>query len=131
MKQHLLYLGIDKNYFDRLAERSGTFSRNLIRCISTKLSSYSTLLDDMAFRRIEARLARILVSKNSFTPATPFICDLTHEEIASMVGTSREVIGRCLKLFRERGIIGNQSIGRKRCIVIKNYSLLGEIADSY
>ncbi|MHB8791620.1 MAG: Crp/Fnr family transcriptional regulator [Desulfobulbaceae bacterium] len=129
--QDAMIYSIEKEYFDALVARSGVLSRNLIRCLSAKLSSYSELLDDMAFKNIEGRLAKILLSRNLPAGATPFICSLTHDELASMAGTSREVIGRCLKSFRERGMIGKQSVGRKRCILIKNYSLLQDIADAY
>lgn len=125
----MLY-SIDKDYFDSLAGRSGTFSRNLVRCMSTKLMSYSRLLDDIAFKRVEARLAKILLQRMPLDEQSGFTCNFSHEEMAALAGTSREVVGRCLKSFRDRGLIRKQSKGRKRCLVIENFSAMSAIAEA-
>ncbi|GAB4336974.1 MAG: Crp/Fnr family transcriptional regulator [Desulfobulbaceae bacterium] len=123
-----LAYSLDKEYFDQLTERSGKFARNLLRCLSGKLSSYSELVDDMAFRKIEERVAKILLEHVPADGPPQFICSLSQEELAAMAGTSREVVARCLKSFREKGLIRSQHAGRKRCLIVENFSGLREVA---
>lgn len=123
-----LIYSIAREDFDQLAQRSGKLSHNLIRCMSAKMSSYSKLLDDLAFKRIEGRLATILLSRIPFQDTTGMICKMTQEELAAMAGTSREVIARCLKSFREKGLVKNQSVRPRSPLIITNYSRLKKIA---
>jgi len=51
------------------------------------------------------------------------------EILASLAGTSREVAARCLKLFRERGVVSGAQPGRPRNIVITRPEELQRIVD--
>lgn len=127
IEKSIIY-SVERDYFDLLSQNSGKLAQNLIRCISAKLTTFSNLLDDMAFKKVEARLATILLSRIPQNPEPSFICSITQEDLAAMAGTSREVISRILKSFRERGLIKGMENKRKSHFIVTNYSLMKEIA---
>lgn len=69
--------------------------------LSQRLSSLMMIVDEIAFRRMDARIASLLLSRSRIQNP---IC-VTHQEIASELGSSREVISRLLEDFAERGIL--------------------------
>jgi CRP/FNR family transcriptional regulator len=69
--------------------------------LSQRLSSVMAIVDEVAFRRMDARVASFLL--NHSRVRNPI--QVTHQEIASELGSSREVISRLLEDFAERGLI--------------------------
>lgn len=68
---------------------------------SQRLSSLMMIVDEIAFRRMDARIASLLLSRSRLQNPIR----VTHQEIASELGSSREVISRLLEDFAERGLI--------------------------
>jgi CRP/FNR family transcriptional regulator len=58
-------------------------------------------VDEIAFRRMDARIASLLLTR--VYAQNPI--QITHQQIASELGSSREVISRLLEDFSERGLI--------------------------
>jgi CRP/FNR family transcriptional regulator len=76
---------------------------------------------DLGTNSLTARLANLLLQYyNVNTKKLEGINDLTHDELAQLVGTSRAVFNHNLQKFKKEGII---TVGRKRIEVI-NFSLL-------
>jgi CRP/FNR family transcriptional regulator len=69
--------------------------------LSVRLMSVLTLVDDVVFRRMDARVASLLVELAR--QRNPI--QVTHQEIAAELGSSREVISRVLEGFGEGGLI--------------------------
>ncbi len=69
--------------------------------LSQRLASVIEIVDEVAFRRMDARLASLLLER--MQTSNPI--RLTHQEIAAELGTSREVISRLLEDFTEQGTI--------------------------
>lgn len=67
-----------------------------------RLAAVITTVEEVAFGRMDVRLARFLAET---APASTSL-HLTHQEIASELGTAREVISRILKDFEKEGLIG-------------------------
>ena len=128
VRDSLIY-SISREDFELLMASSRALSRNLLRCICGKLAAYASRVDDLAFRKIEARLARTLL-QNLAPRGKQFCCHLSQEELAAMVGTSREVVGRCLKSLRERDLLTISKTGRPRTITVLNTSDLERLIDS-
>lgn len=63
--------------------------------LSLRLNSVLTLVDDLVFRRLDARAAALLLERSRVQ--NPI--GITHQEIASELGSSREVISRLLEGF--------------------------------
>jgi len=69
--------------------------------LSQRLSSVMMIVDEIAFRRMDARVASLLLARSrAHNPIR-----MTHQEIAAELGSSREVISRLLEDFSERGAI--------------------------
>lgn len=69
--------------------------------LSQRLSSVMAIVEEIAFRRMDARIASLLLARVvSQNPVR-----MTHQEIAAELGSSREVISRLLEDFNERGLI--------------------------
>ena len=71
--------------------------------LSQRLSSVMTIVDEVVFRRMDARIAALLW--NRARPAGRI--RITHQEIAAELGTSREVVSRILEGFASAGLIGS------------------------
>jgi CRP/FNR family transcriptional regulator len=69
--------------------------------LSQRLSSVMALVDEVAFRRMDARVAHFLLRRGGLQNPIP----VTHQEIAAELGTSREVVSRILEDFVGRDLI--------------------------
>jgi len=69
--------------------------------LSQRLSTLMTIVDEVAFRRMDARLASFLLTRSRVQNPIR----ITHQEIASELGSSREVISRILEDFSAHGLI--------------------------
>jgi len=77
---------------------------NIIHVLSQKMRHLVSLVEDLSFRHVTARLAKILLeyAGDGVNLAKP---RLTQQEMAAMAGTAREMIGRSLKELEDEGII--------------------------
>lgn len=80
----------------------------VFKLLSHRLGSVLSVINEVAFRRMDARIAGYLVQTTVAEPATIAI---THGAIAAELGSSREVVSRILKDFERKGLIG---LARKR-----------------
>jgi CRP/FNR family transcriptional regulator len=69
--------------------------------LSQRLSSVMALVDEVAFRRMDARVAAFLLQRSRRENPIP----VTHQEIAADLGSSREVVSRILEDFVGRNLI--------------------------
>lgn len=92
----------------------------IIELFARRLRRLTILVGDLSFRNVISRLAKVLlevaVSEGGTAPAPR----LTQEEMAAMVGTVRDVIGRALRLLEKEGAIKLQ---RQRIVVVDPYKL--------
>lgn len=87
----------------------------VLKMFASRLRYLNTLVSDLSFRSVISRLAKVLleVAVQSGGPTPP--PRLTQEEMAAMVGTVRDVIGRALRLLEKEGAIKLQ---RQRIVVV-------------
>jgi CRP/FNR family transcriptional regulator len=69
--------------------------------LSQRLSSVMALVDEVAFRRVDTRVAAFLLERSRVH--NPI--HITHQEIAAELGSAREVISRILEGFAGEGLI--------------------------
>jgi CRP/FNR family transcriptional regulator len=69
--------------------------------LSQRLSNVMALVDEVAFRRMDARVAAFLLQRGRRENPVP----VTHQEIAADLGSSREVVSRILEDFVGRHLI--------------------------
>jgi CRP/FNR family transcriptional regulator len=70
-----------------------------------RMERASTVVEGLAFQPVAGRLARLLVSFSAGREAEPIARSLTLDEIASRIGTTREVVCRFLHRFADEGLI--------------------------
>jgi len=93
----------------RIASQHGDVAVQLIFEMSDRIRRLQEQLKDLSLRDLPGRVASLLLRLSRPSPEaerTPII--LTHAEIASMVGGSREAVTRTLADFRHRGWIGSE-----------------------
>jgi CRP/FNR family transcriptional regulator len=86
---------------------SDPLRRYIFETVARALVDVTTLLEDLAFRTMESRLAALLLQHF----ATADVISMRHEDIAAELGTAREVVSRLLENYERRGAI-NLSRGR-------------------
>jgi CRP/FNR family transcriptional regulator len=68
--------------------------------LSQRLTEVMTLVEEVAFGRMDERLMEYLVERSS-----EGVLETTHQRIANDLGTAREVVSRILKDLERRGKI--------------------------
>ena len=97
---------------------------NAVEVLADKVRQLVALVENLSFRHVIGRVARLLLEHaGDGTAPGP---RLTQQEMAAIVGTAREVVGRSLKTLEEEGVI---RFDRHR-IVITNRAALAERVDS-
>lgn len=113
-----------------LLEEHPHFRIILLQLVTNRLRQFATLVHNLAFRDVAARLATVLIARAEQdglnTPeGLAFPRLMTQSELATMVGTVREVIQRTFKKFEQNQII---RVSRKE-IVILDMDALKSIAE--
>jgi CRP/FNR family transcriptional regulator, anaerobic regulatory protein len=68
--------------------------------LSQRLVSMMSIVDEVAFHRMDARIASLILDRSRIHNPIP----ITHQEIAAELGTSREVVSRILEDFSSQGL---------------------------
>lgn len=86
--------------------------------LSARLASVMETVDEVVFRRMDARVAAFLAERADAINPIP----VTHQEIAAELGSSREVVSRLLEDLAERGLV---RISRGQVDVLDQDALAG------
>lgn len=113
-----------------LIERFPTIGVNLVRHLSGRLQSAERELESLAYQRVDQRLARKLLdlARRFGSPTdrgTLIDARLTQQELAEMIGTTRETLAHTLSDFRRRGLLSTD----QHRVVIRDAEQLAGIAD--
>lgn len=93
---------IPPEYFERAFLNSPEFRRYIVVSLVRRLTDMMQLLEGIVFKRLDARLAQLLLTRPRDTEGC--VC-ITHMDIARELGSSREVVSRLLKEFEHKGWI--------------------------
>ena len=96
--------------FDELMGASSTFRQQIMAAYGERLDTLMLLVEEIAFERMDVRLAEWLRAHAKDSPL-----QLTHQQLAVELGTAREVVSRLLKDFERQGWIRT---GRGRIDII-------------
>jgi len=116
MSQVLLY-SIGKEDLQHILEQYPSIRKNVITILAGQLRRLVFLVTDLSFKRVTARLARLLLEQSRVAETSPYI---TQQQMATMIGTVREMIGRALKDLELAGAIRME---RHRIVVVDIKSL--------
>lgn len=86
--------------FETAIAKSDGFRRFVLASIGSRIGDLMLLVEDVAFGRMDVRLARLLSRR---CEGNSKVLRTTHQELAVELGTAREVISRLLKDFERKG----------------------------
>jgi CRP/FNR family transcriptional regulator, anaerobic regulatory protein len=92
----VLLLRIPPPLFQKLMMQSDAFRRFVFGMYGERLAEVMELVEAIAFHRLDARLAQLLVRRGPVLRAT-------HQSLADELGSVREIVSRLLRSFEERG----------------------------
>lgn len=92
---------IPEQVFRDWAQRYPLWREFVFNLLSVRLTNVLTLVDDLVFRRMDARTASFLLQRSQ----TQNQIAVTHKEIAAELGSSREVISRILEGMAASGVL--------------------------
>jgi CRP/FNR family cyclic AMP-dependent transcriptional regulator len=105
-------------------------TRALIRVLARQIQSHESFVEDLLFLDLKGRVAKRLLQlvspslKELPKDGTPLPSIVTHADLASLCGGSRENVTRILSEFQKRGLVERD--GRR--YVLKNVSGLRRLA---
>ena len=94
-------LAIPVSQFNTALQQSSTFREMVFSAFSSHLSELITLVEEVAFGKVDVRLAKHLLTQCDDNN----ILSSTHQNIATELGSAREVISRQLKELESKGLI--------------------------
>lgn len=92
---------VPRGQFTRLIEGSSGFRNYVFRSFGTRLADVTAVLEQVAFVRIEARLAAELLKRAGHDG----IARVTHQDLATAIGSAREVVSRRLEELSRQGLV--------------------------
>jgi CRP-like cAMP-binding protein len=120
---------IPKTNMTALIDRHPQVAKAALKLLASRQRTLGSVVEDLALRDVTTRVARLLLGcmgqREHIVEHAPDACArITHQEIASMVGSVREVVQRVLKELERDGAI---SLERTR-IRIRDQSKLEQRA---
>jgi CRP/FNR family transcriptional regulator len=112
----LVVHAVPRSLFLEMILASAAFRVFVFRFLSERMAHLMALIDDVAFRRVDQRLASCLLRHGR-------ALTVTHQMLADELGTTREVVSRTLESFRDAELL---RLGRKR-IEILDPKALGRV----
>lgn len=96
----------------KLMSSESVLLKNYVQRLAFLNREYIERLEDMTFRTIPARLAKLFLHETTYADQiSEAPTRLTQEEIAAILGTTREVVGRALRGLLNAGLLRKE--GRK------------------
>lgn len=101
---------IPKSAMSRLIDSHPEVAKAGLKLLSSRQRALGQVVEDLALREVTARLARLLLGcagrqEHIVERAHDACRRITHQEIATMIGTVREVVQRALKQLERDGAI--------------------------
>jgi CRP/FNR family transcriptional regulator len=116
---------ISRKNLRAIAQRHPELAWALLESVTRRTRYLVGIVQDLAMRSVRGRLAKLLIEQARAAHADPLAPLLTQDEMASRLGTVREVVGRALRSLADAGIIEL----RRHRIVILDEARLSEEAE--
>lgn len=115
-------IAIPRQTFDRLVATSEDFRRFVFATYSKRITDLFLVVEEIAFQRMDIRLAQKLEE----LAGEADVVKATHQQLATELGTAREVVSRQLQEFQRRGWVA-QSRGT---ITLMNRAEMHQLAET-
>jgi CRP/FNR family transcriptional regulator, cyclic AMP receptor protein len=119
-----------KDEFHRLIHHHPDIALSLLRVMTKRLRDTDQLVQDAAFLDVAERLAKKLLAllESHGRPSDRGVdldIHLTQQDLAAMIGATRESVNKQLGAFRDRGIL---SVDRQRITILKPDALRARVS---
>lgn len=101
----VLTLFVNKSDFHAVCRQFPDVALKILAVVGRRLRHLVGVVESMTFGSVTQRLARLLLDASKQMGSDQFDLPLTHQELASRLGTVREVVSRNLARFRAQGLI--------------------------
>ena len=98
---------LPRDLFDQLLDQPA-FRSFVFNLFSERIADLMQLVEEVAFRKLDQRLAGLLLGKGHTIHAT-------HQQLADELGSVREMVSRLLKNFAEQGLV---RLGREQVEIL-------------
>ena len=122
VEEDVTAVAIPRTTFDYLVAHSTEFRRFVFAAFSKRITTLLHIIDEVAFSRIDIRLAHKLLELAHNNPELK----RTHQQLASELGSAREVISRQMQEFQRRGWVSSS----RGCITLLNVAELEKLSES-
>jgi CRP/FNR family transcriptional regulator len=95
-EEDVVLLSVPPATFNDLMLGFEPFRRFVFGMYGERLEEVMELVEEVAFRRLDERLAQLLVHRGP-------VLEATHQKLADELGSVREIVSRLLRSFEERG----------------------------
>jgi CRP/FNR family transcriptional regulator len=89
---------LPKAVFDELLATHEPFRQYVFSLFAERLADLMTLVEAVAFHRLDRRLAAALLGRGR-------VVELTHQQLADELGSVREIVTRVLRSFADQGLV--------------------------
>ena len=115
----LKVLLIPSDVFREWVKKHTFWASYFYNLLSDRLTDVITIIEEVAFKKMDVRIADFLISY--FTKSNNSEINITHQTIASELGSSREVVSRLLKDIEHDGLI---TLSRNKILLLNKPKLL-------
>jgi CRP/FNR family transcriptional regulator, anaerobic regulatory protein len=99
--------------FHALIATDEAFRNHVFRLFGERLGTLLTLVEAIAYQKLDQRLAALLLTKGD-------VVQSTHQALADELGSVREIISRLLRMFEDKGWV---DLGRERVRIVDRAAL--------
>lgn len=107
---------IPKSIIETVKSNNPELSNLLLTLVGEKMGIVLNLIDELLVKKIDARIAGFLLDSGE-------IVNMTHEDIANHIGSSREVVSRILKQMQKDDLVEL----RRKTVIIRDLKKLKEL----
>lgn len=101
--------GLNKKDFERLIHEYPSIALRIMKDLTRRIRQINQQVEDLAFKdvhgRVSSTLFQLLETEEEISGQTLSRLRMTHQDLANMVGSSRETVTRALNRLQNEGII--------------------------
>ncbi len=114
---------IRRDGMQRLVEEYPAIAIGFLKAFAGKLRYFTRKVEDLSFRSVTSRVAKLLLetAEDDGSGGLRLKQQLTQQEMASVVGTAREMIGRAFKVLEKEGAI---ALDRHRVVIVSRAAMI-------
>ncbi len=114
--------GIRRTDMQRLVEEHPAIAIGFLKAFAGKLRYFTRKVEDLSFRSVTSRVAKLLleIAEDDGKGGLRLKQQFTQQEMAAVVGTAREMIGRAFRVLEKEGAI---KLERHRVVIVSRAAL--------